>query len=100
MPVLALARLLGHSRVQTTQGYTDGADPPTRRSYEAAMEHQTLLAGESAATGETPPSVVAVTGPVTVVREVPSPFDGTDLDASMTGLVAGELPGLGKASVV
>ena len=49
---------------------------------------------------QTPPSVVAVTGPVTVVREVPFPSDGTDLDDSMAGLVAGELPGLGKASVV
>jgi integrase/recombinase XerC len=78
MPVLALARLLGHSSVQTTQRYIDGADPQVRRSYEAAMEHQTLPAGESAAAGETLPAVVASTGKATVVREVPPPFDGTD----------------------
>ena len=78
MSVLALARLLGHSSVQTTQRYIDGADPQLRRSYEAAMEHQTLPAKESAASGETPPSVVASTGKATVVREVPPPFDGTD----------------------
>lgn len=78
MPVLALARLLGHSSIQTTQRYIDGADPQLRRSYEAAMEHQTLPAEESAASGETPPLVVASTGKATVVREVPPSFDGTD----------------------
>jgi integrase/recombinase XerC len=78
MPVLALARLLGHSNLQITQRYIDGADPQLRRSYEAAMEYQTLPAGELVAAEERPPSVVAATGPATVVREEPPPFDGTD----------------------
>jgi len=78
MSVLALARLLGHSSVQTTQRYIDGADPRVRRSYEAAMERPVPLAAEPSAVPQTLPPAVVATGPATVVREEPPPFDGAD----------------------
>lgn len=38
MPVLTLARLMGHTSLSVTQRYIDGADPQVRRHYENAME--------------------------------------------------------------
>lgn len=78
MPVLALSRLLGHSSVQTTQPYIDGADVQVRRSYEAAMERAGAPVAEPAVEPETSPPVVAATGPASVKREMPAPFDGAD----------------------
>jgi site-specific recombinase XerD len=37
LPVDSLARLLGHSHLQTTQRYIDGADPTTRADFAVAM---------------------------------------------------------------
>jgi site-specific recombinase XerD len=37
MPIESLAKLLGHSNLQTTQLYIDGADPALRRDFQAAM---------------------------------------------------------------
>jgi len=39
MPLDSLAKLMGHSSLQTTQLYIDGADPVVRRDFEQAM-HQ------------------------------------------------------------
>lgn len=41
MPVDSLAKLLGHSDLQTTQLYIDGADPTVRRDFEQAMHRLT-----------------------------------------------------------
>jgi site-specific recombinase XerD len=38
MPLDSLAKLMGHSSLQTTQLYIDGADPVVRRDFERAME--------------------------------------------------------------
>jgi len=38
MPLDSLAKLLGHSSLQTTQLYIDGADPALRRDFERAMQ--------------------------------------------------------------
>lgn len=38
MPLDSLAKLMGHSSLQTTQLYIDGADPVVRRDFEQAME--------------------------------------------------------------
>lgn len=37
MPLDSLAKLLGHSSLQTTQLYIDGVDPTVRRDFEQAM---------------------------------------------------------------
>ena len=37
LPVDSLARLLGHSQLQTTQRYIDGADPTVRADFAASM---------------------------------------------------------------
>jgi integrase/recombinase XerC len=41
VPILALARLMGHTHLQSTQRYIDSADPHLRRKYEEAMEQAT-----------------------------------------------------------
>jgi site-specific recombinase XerD len=38
MPLDSLAKLMGHSSLQTTQLYIDGADPALRRDFERAMQ--------------------------------------------------------------
>jgi site-specific recombinase XerD len=38
MPLDSLAKLMGHSNLQTTQLYIEGADPVVRRDFEQAME--------------------------------------------------------------
>jgi integrase/recombinase XerD len=40
MPLDSLAKLMGHSSLQTTQLYIDGADPALRRDFERAMQGQ------------------------------------------------------------
>jgi site-specific recombinase XerD len=39
LPVDSLAKLLGHSQLQTTQRYIDGADPTVRADFAVAMSH-------------------------------------------------------------
>jgi integrase/recombinase XerD len=43
MPVDSLAKLLGHSDLQTTQGYIDGADPTVRTDFLEAMQQVAQL---------------------------------------------------------
>ena len=75
MPVLALSRLLGHASIQTTQRYIDGADPQVRRSYEAAMERQSLTLNQR---NPTPDLLLApVNGPATVRSPAPPAVDAT-----------------------
>jgi site-specific recombinase XerD len=38
MPILSLAKLLGHTDLQTTQRYIDGADPTVRDDFRRAMD--------------------------------------------------------------
>ena len=70
MPVLALARLLGHSSIQTTQRYIDGADPQVRRSYEAAIERQPLTLAAPPSAAELLPAPM-FSEPATVSRPTP-----------------------------
>lgn len=43
VPIDSLAKLLGHSRVQTTQLYIDGADPTVRHDFLKAIEQATTV---------------------------------------------------------
>jgi site-specific recombinase XerD len=73
MPVLTLSRLLGHASPNTTQRYIDGADPQTRRSYEAAMGCS--LSSETKSPVEKWPDLeIRTTGPAKVKREPPKTF--------------------------
>ena len=77
MPVLSLAKLLGHSSLQTTQRYLDGADPEVRSGYEAAMALH--LAGGAAQTRtESAPAWQAELGPTTVSRQGPGSCPGEE----------------------
>lgn len=80
MPVLSLAKLLGHSSLQTTQRYMDGADPAVRRGYQEAMALH--LAGErelARAAGAEPGLAWQVElGPARVVRRAPTTCPGQD----------------------
>jgi site-specific recombinase XerD len=81
VPILALARLMGHTHLQSTQRYIDGADPRMRQEYEKAMGQ---AEAPHAAVKPRPPSPAqpARPGPgrapePTVRRPVPERFDGT-----------------------
>ncbi|MFN3763678.1 MAG: tyrosine-type recombinase/integrase, partial [Anaerolineae bacterium] len=79
MPVLALARLLGHASIQTTQRYIEGADPQVRRHYEAAMESIGAPTARREEDGDPPPLTVAFpAGPATVRREESAEWEKTD----------------------
>jgi integrase/recombinase XerC len=66
LPIDSLAKLLGHTQIQTTQRYLDGADPTVRADFTAAMESLEYLlrnlrspddeAGHSGGIPEPPPS--------------------------------------------
>jgi integrase/recombinase XerD len=74
VPVLALARLLGHSSIRTTQRYIDGADPQLRRHYEAAMTPAMVAEPQQPTLTPAPPPADAVPEAATVVQEPPAPF--------------------------
>lgn len=76
VPILALARLMGHAHLQSTQRYIDGADPHVRRAYEEAMGQVT--APLAAAKPRSPsPTRPARTGESPTVRHPdPERFDG------------------------
>ena len=63
VPIDSLAKLLGHSRVQTTQLYIDGADPTVRHDFLKAMEQATTAPAQpcdeslSADYAQVPPAV-------------------------------------------
>jgi site-specific recombinase XerD len=57
LPVDSLARLLGHSRLRSTQRYIDGADPTVRADFLAAMAglEKTLLVDRVGGPVDVPP---------------------------------------------
>jgi site-specific recombinase XerD len=77
LPVLSLAKLLGHSSLQATQRYVDGADPAVRRGYEAAMELHLAGAAVPVQT-ESPAPLRVEPGPTTVARRSPGSCPGED----------------------
>jgi integrase/recombinase XerD len=66
MPIDSLAKLLGHTNLQTTQLYIDGADPTVRADFLQAMHHVGQLApvpGSSVgqpALAQAPPAVTSL----------------------------------------
>ena len=49
MPLDSLAKLLGHSDLQTTQRYIDGADPRVRADFMAAMQQMGQVSAQTTA---------------------------------------------------
>ena len=75
MPILALARLMGHAHLQSTQRYIDSADPHVRRAYEEAMGQ--VRSAEAAAKPRPPLSPEpAGAGEPRVSRPEPARFEG------------------------
>jgi len=72
MPILSLAKLMGHAQVTTTQGYIAGAAVDVRADYEAALN---CLAAERPGSAALPPT------PLTPNPSVPIPPLGTSPDA-------------------
>jgi site-specific recombinase XerD len=73
MPLLSLARFLGHSSLASTQRYLDGANPVVRRHYEAAMQPAVpppSPALPAARDHQAPPTMTTAT----VVRPTPPTF--------------------------
>lgn len=79
VPILALARLMGHSHLQSTQRYIDGADPHLRQEYQKAMGQMeaTQAAATPQAASPTPPAQPGPAPESTVHRPPPERFDGT-----------------------
>lgn len=79
VPILALARLMGHSHLQSTQRYIDGADPRMRQEYEKAMEQTdaTYAAVKPQPVSPAPPARPERAPESTVSRPVPERFDET-----------------------
>jgi len=79
VPILALARLMGHSHLQSTQRYIDGADPRMRQEYEKAMGQTgaAYAAAKPRPPSPTPPARPERAAEPTVRRPLPERFDGT-----------------------
>jgi integrase/recombinase XerD len=79
VPILALARLMGHSHLASTQRYIDGADPRMRQEYEKAMGQTgaTRAAVKPQPPSPTPPARPERAPEPTVRRPIPERFDGT-----------------------
>jgi len=79
VPILALARLMGHSHLQSTQRYIDGADLGLRQDYEKAMGQTgaTQAAAKPQPPSPTPPARPERVPETTVRRPAPVRFDGT-----------------------
>jgi site-specific recombinase XerD len=72
MPLLSLARFLGHSSLQATQRYIDGANPHLRRHYEQAMQPLAKPAGPAAWPAlEAQPPLALTPAPAATVRRTP-----------------------------
>lgn len=78
VPVLALARLLGHAQLASTQRYIDAANPQVQRAYERAMTRAAEPVAESTEPGPEAVEPWPATGQATVTRAEPSPFTGHD----------------------
>jgi site-specific recombinase XerD len=55
LPIDSLAKLLGHSRLETTQRYIDGADPTVRYDFTVAMAHLESSLSDEPAPPASPP---------------------------------------------
>jgi len=79
VPILALARLMGHSHLQSTQRYIDGADLRLRQEYEKAMGQTGAVqaAAKPRPPSPTPPARPGRAPGTTVRRLAPDRLDGT-----------------------
>jgi integrase/recombinase XerD len=61
LPIDSLAKLLGHTRLETTQRYIDGADPTVRHDFTVAMAHLETALSDEPAPPVSPPQPVGAT---------------------------------------
>jgi site-specific recombinase XerD len=73
MPVDSLAKLMGHSGVQTTQLYIDGADPSLRRDFHQAMQRLAAWPDPAPASDASPSTSPAILSTPPQADEPPDP---------------------------
>lgn len=80
MPLLSLARFLGHSSLSSTQRYIDGANPQVRRHYDQAMKPiQRPAASQPALPAAASPRPLPAPSTVpTVIRAEPALFQAPE----------------------
>ncbi len=73
MPIESLAKLLGHSNLQTTQLYIDGADPTLRRDFQVAMTNLEQVIQNSQGAGQSTAKVHFPHSAQRMIDERPDP---------------------------
>jgi site-specific recombinase XerD len=83
MPLPSLSHWLGHSQLQTTQIYIDGANPEIRADYQAAMAR--LSEPAERPNSQVTPSISSTSEPSPVQ---PAPLTAATIDSKLPGLPA------------
>lgn len=85
MPLPSLSKWLGHSQLQTTQVYIDGANPTLRADYEAAMQELSHTAERSIPLTIPPITHPTLGSPVEEARALPG-LSGGEIRSTLASL--------------
>jgi len=86
MPLPSLSHWLGHSQLQTTKVYTDGAQMTVRADYQAAMDALSQEAERPEVTAQTEPTVFAAPAWPSVLLEPPPAVSQAELEEKVASL--------------
>lgn len=85
MPLPSLSKWLGHSQLQTTQVYIDGANPTLRADYEAAMQELSHTA-ERSISSDIPPIALYPSQPETTEKPILPGLRGDEIRSKLASL--------------